>query len=68
MPAAPRPGPTNEVNSLDFEESLREFITLFVVIDPIGSIPVFLFAAQGVPAHLRVRFAIRGVVVATFVL
>lgn len=47
---------------------IREFVTLLVVIDPIGSVPVYLFAVQSVPRHLHTRFAIRGVVVATAVL
>ncbi|MGH1368517.1 MAG: MarC family protein [Maritimibacter sp.] len=46
----------------------REFITLVVVIDPIGTIPVYLFAVANVPPHLHRRFAIRAVVIATLVL
>ncbi|WP_428926590.1 MarC family protein [Marinibacterium sp. SX1] len=46
----------------------REFITMFVVIDPIGSIPVFLFAAASVPSEMRRGFAVRGVVIAGAVL
>lgn len=53
---------------MDLNVILREFITLFVVIDPIGSIPVFLFATKFVPRTLHRRFAIRAVVVATIVL
>lgn len=47
---------------------VREFITLFVVIDPIGTLPVFYFATQGVPAALHRSIAIRGVLVAGVVL
>ncbi len=47
---------------------IREFITLLVVIDPVGSVPVFLFAVQSVPAHLHRRFAIRAVLIAACVL
>ncbi|MBY6201770.1 MarC family protein [Maritalea mobilis] len=54
--------------SLDWPTLLREFITLFVVIDPIGSLPVFLFATASVPRHLHRRFAIRAVLVAALVL
>ncbi|WP_189638633.1 MarC family protein [Paramylibacter ulvae] len=53
---------------MDWSNILREFITLLVVIDPIGSIPVFLFATVGVPAALHRRFAIRAILVATGVL
>ncbi|QQA43610.1 MarC family protein [Pelagovum pacificum] len=52
----------------DWPTLLREFVTLFVVVDPIGSLPVFYFAAAGVPAALHWRFAVRAVVVATLVL
>jgi multiple antibiotic resistance protein len=47
---------------------IREFITLFVVIDPIGSLPVFLYATTNVPPALHRRFAVRAVAVATAVL
>jgi len=53
---------------LEFISLFREFITLFVVIDPIGSLPVFYFATQRVPNHLHWKIAMRGVGVATFVL
>lgn len=47
---------------------LREFITLLVVIDPVGTIPVYLFAVTSVPRHLHRRFALRAVGIATLVL
>lgn len=47
---------------------IREFVTLFVVIDPVGSLPVYLFAVQGVPSQLHRRFALRAVSIATVVL
>ncbi|MFV0293315.1 MAG: MarC family protein [Paracoccus sp. (in: a-proteobacteria)] len=46
----------------------KDFITLIVVIDPVGSIPVFLFAVQGVPQHLHRRFVLRAVAIAALVL
>tara|TARA_R110002124_G_scaffold218048_1_gene383899 strand:+ start:448 stop:1074 length:627 start_codon:yes stop_codon:yes gene_type:complete len=39
-----------------------------VVIDPVGTIPVFLFAVQSVPARLHRRLAVRAVAIATLVL
>lgn len=45
-----------------------EFVTLFVVIDPIGTIPVYLYATAKVPKKLHRRFAIRAVLIATAVL
>ena len=53
---------------MDFQSIFRELVTLFVVIDPIGSIPVFLFATARVPADMHRRFAIRAVVIAAIVL
>jgi len=53
---------------VDMSTLLREFVTLLVVIDPIGSLPVFYFATARVPAHLHWRFAIRAIFVAAFVL
>ena len=53
---------------MDLSAVFREFITLFVVIDPIGSVPVFLFATKYVPRALHRRFAIRAILVATAVL
>ena len=53
---------------LEWPILLRELITLFVVIDPIGSLPVFLFATANVPQHLHKSFALRAVLVAGLVL
>lgn len=47
---------------------LREFMTLLVVIDPVGTIPVYLFAVANVPAQLHRRFALLAVGIATLVL
>lgn len=54
--------------TFDWPTLFREFITLFVVVDPIGSLPVFLFATASVPAALHRQFAIRAVLVAGVVL
>ncbi|WP_198662893.1 MarC family protein [Cohaesibacter intestini] len=55
-------------SAINWTDLFRELITIFVVIDPIGSIPVYLFAVQSVPAHLHRRFAVRAVAIATLVL
>lgn len=49
-------------------DAMRELITLFVVIDPIGSIPVFLYAAANVPARLHRAYALRATLIALVVL
>lgn len=53
---------------MNFQDLFREFITLFVVIDPIGSVPVFLFATANVPPRLHRAFALRAVIIAGIVL
>lgn len=53
---------------MDWAALARELVTLIVVIDPVGSIPVFLFAVQGVPRALHRRFALRAVAIAALVL
>ncbi|SFA74299.1 multiple antibiotic resistance protein [Poseidonocella pacifica] len=53
---------------MDWTALLREFITLLVVIDPVGSIPVFLFAVTRVPRKLHRRFAVRAVAISAMVL
>ncbi|MEX1660057.1 MarC family protein [Thioclava sp. 15-R06ZXC-3] len=47
---------------------MREFVTLLVVVDPIGTLPVFYFATRRVPEALHWRFAVRAVLVAALVL
>ncbi len=54
--------------SIDWVPIIREFITLIVVIDPVGTIPVYLFAVSNVPRALHRRFALRAVLIATLVL
>lgn len=46
----------------------REFITILVVIDPIGTLPVFYFATSAVPEDRHAAFAVRAVLIATLVL
>ncbi len=53
---------------LDWSAILREFVTFVVVIDPIGTLPVFYFATAAVPVALHRRFALRAVLVSWLVL
>jgi len=47
---------------------LQEFITLWVVIDPIGTLPVFLAVTSRIPPERRRGVAVRAVLVAFVVL
>lgn len=53
---------------MDWTTIVRDFVTLLVVIDPVGTIPVFLFAVHGVPAKLHRRLAVRSIFIATCIL
>lgn len=52
----------------DWQGLIREFVILFVVIDPVGSLPVFLYVTANVPRRLHTRLAVRAVIVAAVVL
>lgn len=54
--------------TVDWADLIRDFVTLFVVVDPIGSVPVFLYATANVPRAMHRRFALRAVAVAALVL
>ncbi|WP_428336751.1 MarC family protein [Paenirhodobacter sp.] len=47
---------------------LQEFVTLWVVIDPIGTLPVFLAVTAGMSANQRRSVAVRAVIVSFIVL
>ena len=53
---------------MDWALLTREFVTLLVVIDPVGTIPVYLYAVSRVPPRLHRRFALHAVAIATLVL
>jgi multiple antibiotic resistance protein len=46
-----------------WQERLSEFVTLFVVVNPFGVLPVFLAATGGLPAATQRRIAITAVLV-----
>ena len=52
----------------DWTALTREFVILLVVIDPVGTIPVYLYAVAHVPTHLHRRFALRAVAISALVL
>ncbi|MBT0956366.1 MarC family protein [Alphaproteobacteria bacterium KMM 3653] len=53
---------------MNWTDLIKEFVTLLVVIDPVGTVPVFLFAVQHVPRQLHLRFALNAVAIAALVL
>lgn len=46
----------------------NDFVLLFTVIDPIGSVPVFIAVAAGAPPAIRARMALRAAAIAASVL
>ncbi len=53
---------------MDIGQMLREFVTLWVVVDPIGTIPVFLAATTGLSAAKRRGVAMRATLYAALIL
>lgn len=53
---------------MDLAWFVKSFVTLLVVVDPIGSIPVFIYATTNIPAQLHRAFAVRAVLIAGGVL
>lgn len=51
-----------------FKQLVENFVTLFVVLDPVGSIPIFLIATAGLAERERRRVAITATLVAFAVL
>lgn len=51
-----------------FSDIFRDLVTILVVVDPIGTLPVFYFAAAGVPESQHKALAVRAVLVASLVL
>lgn len=49
-------------------EFVTAFVTLFVVVDPIGLVPLFLALTQGMSAQMRRTVGIRALVIATVLL
>ncbi|CAA0116409.1 Uncharacterised protein [Halioglobus japonicus] len=53
---------------MDWDIAIKEFITLWVVIDPIGTIPVFLAVTAGLSVSQRHSIAIRATLIAGVIL
>jgi multiple antibiotic resistance protein len=49
-------------------EAINDFTTLFVVIDPVGNVPIFLALTVGMSQAQRLRVALRGVMIGAFIL
>jgi len=48
--------------------AVTAFVTLFVVVDPIGTTPLFIALTRGMPARARRRVALRAIAVAVVIL
>lgn len=46
----------------------KDLVTILVVVDPIGTLPVYYFATSSVPKRLHRKLAVRAVLIATLVL
>ena len=57
-----------KVGTMDWTTIVREFIALWVVIDPIGSIPVFIAVCAGLSAAAQRKVAIKAIVVSAAIL
>jgi len=53
---------------VDWNVLFEEFVTIWVVVDPIGTIPVFLAVTGGIDGKLRTRVAIQSIVTACGIL
>lgn len=51
------------MSPVQIQDAINAFTTMFVIIDPIGTAPIFLALTAGMGAAVRRRVAIRGVVV-----
>ncbi len=55
-------------HGMSFNDLLFDFVTLWVTVDPIGTVPVYLSVTKDLPAHARKKAAIRATIIAFFLL
>jgi multiple antibiotic resistance protein len=53
---------------MDWDLAIKEFISLWVVIDPIGSIPIFIAVTAGLSANSSRMIAVKSTLIATIIL
>lgn len=53
---------------MQIEQLVRDFVTMWVVIDPIGTVPVFVVAGAGLTAAARRKMALRATLIAACIL
>ena len=56
------------MSALPVEYLISTFVTLFVVVDPIGLVPTFLAITQGLPISARRQIAVRASLIAAAIL
>ncbi len=67
IPLPVRP-PFAKVDPMDSAFLITAFVTLFVIIDPIGLVPLFVALTQGMPPAARRAIGLRAVIVAAVLL
>jgi multiple antibiotic resistance protein len=60
--------PVNENAAVNWNELLFDFVTLWVTVDPLGTVPLYLSVTKHLPAPARRRAAIRATIIAFFLL
>jgi len=53
---------------MSWNELFFDFVTLWVTIDPLGTMPLYLSVTKHLPAEARKRAAMRATVIAFFIL
>ena len=53
---------------MTWNELLFDFVTLWVTVDPVGTVPLYLSVTKDLPAQERRRAAIRATIIAFFIL
>jgi multiple antibiotic resistance protein len=58
----------NKNAAVSWHELLFDFVTLWVTVDPLGTVPLYLSVTRQLPAPVRRRAAIRATIIAFFLL
>jgi len=53
---------------MKWNELLFDFVTLWVTVDPLGTVPLYLSVTKDLPAAQRKRAAVRATIIAFFIM